>query len=79
MFPFDVIDPFYFLIALSVGLLYTYLYKPKPEIVFKYPTQDNAGKITYIDDAGVCYKYRVDRTSCFKDSSKIKEIPIQQN
>ncbi len=78
MFPFDFIDPFYFLIALAVGLLYTYLSAPKPEIVFKYPTPDNAGKITYVDDAGVCYKYKVDVASCPTDASKIKEIPIHQ-
>jgi hypothetical protein len=74
MFP---LDPFYFVIALAVGLLYSYLTAPKPKIVVMYPTPDNAGKITYRDDAGVCYKYRVLEMACPSDPSMIKEVPIQ--
>ena len=79
MFPFEYIDPFYFLIALAVGLLYTYVTSPKPEIVIKYPSPDNAGKITYVDDAGVCYKYKVVPTSCPYEKTQIKSVPIQQS
>lgn len=78
MFIFDYIDPFYFLIALSVGLLYAYLNAPEPRIVVKYPTPHNAGKILYKDDAGVCYRYKVNEISCPKDASKIKKMPIQK-
>jgi hypothetical protein len=79
MFPFDFIDPFYFLIALCVGLLYTYVSTPSPEIVVKYPTPFNAGKITYVDDAGVCYRYKVNPTTCPSDPDKIKNMPISQS
>ena len=78
MFPFDVIDPFYFVLALCVGLLYTYVSTPQPEIVFKYPTPDNASNTTYVDDAGVCYRYKVNKTMCPADKNKIKNIPISQ-
>ena len=74
----DFIDPFYFLMALCVGLLYTYVTTPPPEVVIKYPTPHNAGKITYVDDAGVCYRYKVLSTSCPSDSLKIKKMPIHQ-
>ena len=79
MFPFDYIDPFYFLMALCVGLLYTYVSSPAPRIVVKYPTPFNAGKITYVDDAGVCYRYKVEPSKCPSDPQKIKKMPILQN
>ena len=79
MFPFDYVDPFYFLMALCVGLLYTYVSSAPQRVVIKYPTPFNAGKITYVDDAGVCYKYKVKETKCPKDPKKIKKMPIVQN
>ena len=79
MFPFDFIDPFYFLMALCVGLLYTYVSTPPPHVVVKYPTPFNAGKITYVDDAGVCYKYKVEPKQCPTDPKRIKKMPIAQN
>ena len=76
MFPFDYIDPVVFLIAFSIGLLYAYISAPEPTVVVKYPTPENAGKITYRDDADVCYRYKVVETTCpVKDM--IKQIPIQ--
>ena len=77
MFPFDYIDPVFFVAALAIGLLYTYLTAPKPTLVIRYPTPDNAGKITYRDDADVCYKYKVVPTVCPADSTLIKKVPIQ--
>jgi hypothetical protein len=79
MFPFDYIDPYYFLIALCVGLLYTYVTAPVPKVVVKYPTPINAGKITYIDDAGVCYRYKIEPKECPSDPQKIKKMPIAQD
>ena len=72
-----MIDPFYFCMALAVGLLYTYLTAPKPTVVIKYPTPYNAGKITYVDDAGVCYRYRVNPVDC--GNNEVKSFPIQNN
>lgn len=75
----DFIDPRVFLFALGIGLLYTYLTTPYPKIVYKYPTPYNAGKITYIDDANVCYKYKVTQVSCPLDKSKIKKLEVQES
>lgn len=75
----DYIDPFYFFIALCVGLLYTYVTAPQPKIVVKYPTPHNAGKITYVDDAGVCYKYKVKPAQCPQNSQDIKKMPLIQD
>lgn len=67
----DYIDPLYFLIALALGLLYTYLSVPKPLVIIKYPTPFNAGKITYVDTQNSCYKYQINKTTCPTDKSKI--------
>ena len=79
MFLLEFIDPFYFFTALCVGLLYTYYTAPPPRVVIKYPTPHNAGKITYVDDAGVCYKYKVQESKCPADSQEIKKMEISQD
>jgi hypothetical protein len=60
-----MIDPLYFLIAFCIGLFYTYISQPNIELVTKYPTLYN--DLTYVDDAGVCYKYQVVETPCPND------------
>jgi hypothetical protein len=77
MFLFDYIDPVYFAAALIIGLLYTYLTSPKNLVVVRYPTPENAGKITYKDAADACYQYQVIPTSCPTNVSLIKQVPIQ--
>lgn len=77
MFFFDYIEPVYFLIALFIGLVYNYVNVPEEHEVIKYPTPFNVGKLTYIDKAGVCYKYMIDQVECPKDKSKIHTYPYQ--
>ena len=71
---FDFIDPFWFLAALCVGLAYTYLCSPPPRVVIKYPTPFNIRDTTYIDERGVCYKYKIKETPCPPDKSKITNL-----
>ena len=52
------IEPFYFFMALGLGILFVYMFTPQMQVIYKYPTPENAGKITYIDKAQVCYKYK---------------------
>ena len=68
------IIPFYFFIALFIGLFIAYISTPVPDIIIKYPTPQNAGKIVYKDDSDVCYKYKVEEVSCPKDKSRVKNI-----
>lgn len=70
---------YYFAAAFIVSLMYTYLNNKKPDIVIKYPTPENAGRITYKDDAGVCYRYKVIESECPSDHADIKDMPIAQN
>ena len=74
---FDYIDPFTFLVSLGIGIFITYIVSPEPRVIYKYPTPSNAGKVTYVDDAGVCYKYKSIPVSCPADDTKVKTIEIQ--
>jgi len=71
------IDMRAFFIAFLIGSLFSYLRIARPRIVYKYPTPWNAGKVTYIDEADVCYKYRVKRVPCPDDKNKISTVPLQ--
>ena len=73
----EFIDPMVFLISLCIGLLYTYVTISPPKVVIKYPTPYNAGKVTYIDQANVCYKYDVQKVDCPRDRKGVKTIKIQ--
>jgi hypothetical protein len=68
----DYIDPLIFLIALCLGLFYTYITAPAPHIIIKYPTPFNAGKITYVDNNNVCYKYRIKKVECPDGKNDVK-------
>ena len=71
---FNYIDPFFFLMALFVGLTYTYLTAPPPNIVVKYPTPFNIKDTVYQDTNGVCYKYKIKEAVCPSDKSQITSI-----
>jgi hypothetical protein len=74
---FKYIDLKVFFISLALGLLFVYLSNPNPNIVYVYPTPDNVDKIHYKDKADNCFKFKSEEVQCPKDSSKIKNIPIQ--
>jgi hypothetical protein len=52
------IIPFYVFIGLFFGVLVIYALTPPPKVIIKHPTLDNAGKVIYVDNSGVCYKYK---------------------
>jgi hypothetical protein len=74
---FKYIDAFYFILSFGFGIFLSYMFAPDPEIIIQYPTPENAGKITYQDDAGVCYRYKAIPTQCPSDKSKIKNLTLQ--
>ena len=45
------------IIAFMCGLVLGYLLTRQSPAKYAYPTAENAGKVTYVDDAGVCYRY----------------------
>jgi hypothetical protein len=74
---FNYIDPFYFILAFGVGILYCYVTAPPREIIIKYPTPFNQKEVTYTDKAGVCYRYNVTPAACPQDTRKIKQMPLE--
>jgi hypothetical protein len=73
------IHPLYFFIAFAVGLFFCYVTNPKPELVLKFPSPYNAGKIVYHDKANNCYKYSADKVECPADKTLIKPQPILED
>ena len=72
------INPLVFFIALCVGFFIVYISAPKPEVIIKYPTPDNAGQIIYKNKAEDCYKYKANKVKCPKDNNLISN-PIDDD
>ena len=64
------IIPYYFFLSFGIGILLIYMFNTPPRIIYKYPTPQNAGKITY-------YKYRSEVVDCPSDPKKIKKHTLQ--
>jgi hypothetical protein len=69
---------FPFIIGIILGVIGVYYIKPLQTIVYKYPTPDNAGKITYKDKNGVCYKYSSKEVNCDSNQSRLKDFPLNK-
>jgi hypothetical protein len=52
------------MIGLFIGFFLVYITTPQPKIVLKYPTIDNIGNTTYVDDNNVCHKYYAIEIPC---------------
>ena len=72
------LNKFYFFISLVIGLLFAYLFTPQPDVIIRYPTPENAGKIIYQDSNEVCYKYIANEVQCPADKSLIKDNYLQK-
>ena len=79
MLLFEKIKPLYFFIAFAVGLLACYIVTPPKDVVVKFPSPYNAGKIVYKDKANTCYTYDAEKTSCPLDRNVIKPQPIMED
>ena len=66
------------LIGLIVGVVAILMIKPQHNIVYKYPTAENAGKIVYKDKNGVCYKYSSKEVGCDANESRLKDFPLNK-
>ena len=56
----------YFLVSFLIGMFFVYITSPIPDIIIKYPTPDNIGKIIYKDSADMCYVYDLKEVVCPK-------------
>ena len=60
---FKFIDFKYFIISLSIGLLYIYLTNEYKKVIL-YPNPHNLDKYTYIDKANNCFNYKLEQARC---------------
>ena len=67
-----------FIVSLAVGLFFSYIFTPLPEIIFVYPNPDNINKIQYKDESGGCFGFTTDKVACPKDKKHIREYPTQE-
>jgi hypothetical protein len=74
MFQHFMIMPF--LLGLGLGIAGIYFLKSEATIVYKYPTPENVGKLSYKDKNGVCYQYSGKEVDCDKTDGKLKTYPL---
>lgn len=70
------ISPFYFLVSFAVGIFVVYIMTPPPDVVLKFPSPYNAGKVTYMDKSNTCYQYEAQSVEC---GSQTKPQPIYED
>ncbi len=70
------ISPFYFILAFAFGIFYCYFTKPQPEVIVKFPSPQNAGKVIYKGSDDSCFKYDASKVACPFDKSLIKPQPV---
>ncbi len=70
-----------FIVALALGLFFTYITQPKDKIVYVYPNPGNINKLLFKDLADTCYKFDSEEVECDNKASllnKILNIPVQK-
>lgn len=65
------LNPLLFFLSFAFGLLIVYLTTPSPNVVMKFPTPKNAGKIVYKDTFNnACYIYKADKQEKCENAQK---------
>jgi hypothetical protein len=63
-------------LGIVIGIIIIFFVKTDKNVVRKYPTPDNCGKLVYKDKNGVCYKYNAKQVDCDKNETRLKDFPI---
>lgn len=75
----DKLNFFYFILSFSIGLFICYITTPQPDIILKFPSPTNAGKVIYKDKAEECYAYKAEKVVCPNEKKHIKPQPILED
>jgi hypothetical protein len=67
-----------FVFGIIIGIISIYFVTPKKEVIHRYPTPDNTGKLTYKDKNGICYKYNAITVDCDKNESRLRDFPLNK-
>ena len=69
---------FPFLAGLFVGFVAITLKKPDDTMrILKWPHPSTAGKFTYRDKNGLCYKFKSEEVDCSKVKESLKDYPYE--
>ncbi len=74
---FKLIDFKYFLISLSIGLLYIYLTNEFKKVIVLYPNPHNLNKYTYVDKADNCFNYDLTKSNCPNNIKEYVKVNVQ--
>ena len=66
-----------FIVALAIGLFFTYISNPDAKIIYVYPTPENENQILYKDKADTCFRFQAEEVDCPANTSLIKNYKIQ--
>ena len=75
---FKYIDFKIFIIALSIGIFYTYVMDGDKEVIVLYPTPENIQEFQYKDKTNNCYTYDLNEVDCPDDENKYQTVKIQK-
>lgn len=67
-----------FIIALSIGLFYTYIVDTPKQVIVLYPTPDNIKEYQYKDKSDNCYTYDLNEVECPDNENKYQTVKIQK-
>jgi len=73
------IKPLYFFVSFAIGIFLVYIFHPPPDVVMKFPSPYNAGKVTYKDSHDSCYQYKADMVECPVDRNNVRPQPLFEN
>tara|TARA_B110000261_G_scaffold161343_2_gene202600 strand:+ start:936 stop:1175 length:240 start_codon:yes stop_codon:yes gene_type:complete len=75
---FSKLNVFAFIVSFCLGIFYVYISSPTPNIVMKFPSPYNTGKVIYKNKAEECYKYNHEKVDC--DSNvNVQVQPVFEN
>ena len=60
-----------------LGFILLRMYAIDRPIFYKWPSPENAGKVTYKDKNGVCYSYNSESVDCKAKGVNPKPLPLQ--
>lgn len=67
----------YFIISLSIGLLYVYLLEENKQIIYIYPTPDNIDTYHYKDKSDNCFSYDLEEVECIGNYKTLSSQKIK--
>jgi hypothetical protein len=69
----------YLVASFAIGLAVMMLTIPKPRVVLKFPSPDNADSHVYKGSDNACYKISADEEDCPADGKHVRSQPVSSD